>query len=312
MQDGLTIGSRGSPLALWQAEAVKRALAAAHEELPADRIRIEIIRTSGDRIQDRLLREAGGKGLFTKEIEEALLAGSIDCAVHSAKDMPTELPQGLTLAAFLPREDPRDALIAEPGMTLEALPQGARVGTASLRRQAQLLRLRPDLEIVPLRGNVGTRIEKIRRGEAAATVMALAGLKRLELAAQASALLDPDVMLPAPAQGAVCVESRSDDRRMAWLLAKIADRETEIAATAERAFLAALEGSCRTPIAALARLEGEILHLEGRLLSPDGRTCFATRRQGPAEQAASLGWEAGLALRAEAGEEFFRAIVEAS
>lgn len=312
MQGGLTIGSRGSPLALWQAEAVKHALCDAHAGLTADGVRIEVIRTSGDRIQDRLLREAGGKGLFTKEIEEALLDGRIDCAVHSAKDMPTELPRGLTLAAFLPREDPRDALIAADAASVAELPPGARVGTASLRRQAQLLRLRPDLEIVPLRGNVGTRIEKIRRGEAEATLMALAGLKRLGLAAEASALLDPEIMLPAPAQGAVCVEIRSDDRRMAELLSAIADQQAAIAATAERAFLAALEGSCRTPIAALARLDRNTLYLEGRLLSPDGRTCFAARREGAADQAASLGREMGLALRAQAGEDFFQAILAAS
>jgi len=312
MQDELIIGSRGSPLALWQAEAVKRAMSTADAGLRADRLRIEVIRTSGDRIQDRLLREAGGKGLFTKEIEEALLAGRIDCAVHSAKDMPTELPDGLTLTAFLPREDPRDALIAADATSLAELSSGARIGTASLRRQAQLLGRRPDLDIVPLRGNVGTRIEKIKRGEAEATVMALAGLKRLGLAAEVSAVLDVDVMLPAPAQGAVCVEIRSDDRRMAELLARISDRETALAATAERAFLAALEGSCRTPIAALAQLEGDVLRLEGRLLSPDGRTCFAVRREGAAEQGASLGREAGLALRAEAGEDFFQAILAAS
>jgi len=311
MQQSLTIGSRGSPLALWQAETVKRVLCEAHPQLAPGQVTIEVIRTSGDRVQDRLLREAGGKGLFTKEIEEALIDGRIDCAVHSTKDMPTELPPGLILAAFLPREDPRDALIGGEAASIADLPKGTRIGTASLRRQAQLLRLRPDLEIVPLRGNVGTRIDKIKRGEAAATLMALAGLKRLGLEADISAVLDSEALLPAPAQGAVCIEVREDDADMVELLQPITDRETTMAIAAERAFLAALEGSCRTPIAALAQLDEEGLRFRGRLLSPDGKACFEIERRGEPNEAAALGRQAGHALRDEAGEAFFRAILEA-
>jgi len=311
MQAELTIGTRGSPLALWQAHTVKAALLAADPGLPEDGVAISVIKTSGDRIQDRLLRDIGGKGLFTKEIEQALLDGRIDCAVHSAKDMPTELPEGLALMAFLPREDPRDALIARTAGSLAALPQGARIGTASLRRQAQLLRLRPDLSVEPMRGNLRTRIDKVRRGDVEATLMAHAGLRRLDCAGEAAAVLDCESILPAPAQGAICIEARQADERMAGRLAEIDHNETAIAVSAERAFLAALEGSCRTPIAALAELEADCLRLRGRLLSPDGRSCFETAREGAADDAAALGRAAGEALRAEAGERFFREILAA-
>jgi len=312
VQETLTIGSRGSPLALWQANAVRAALLAAHPDLAPERVAVEAIKTSGDKIQDRLLREAGGKGLFTKEIEEALLDGRIDLAVHSSKDMPTDLPGGLVLAAFLEREDPRDALIAAEAESIEALSQGARVGTGSLRRQAQLLARRPDLAVTPLRGNVQTRLDKIARGEADATLMAYAGLKRLKIADAARAVLAVDEIMPAPAQGAVCIESRADDAAMRERLAAIDHRETAIAVTAERALLAALEGSCRTPIAALAEIDGERLSIRGRLIAPDGRACFETMREGSVGEADAVGRAAGEALRGDAGERFFREILDAS
>jgi hydroxymethylbilane synthase len=247
-QSGLRIGTRGSPLALAQAHMTRAALAAA-QGVAEDAIEIVTIRTSGDRIQDRPLAEAGGKGLFTKEIEEALLAGIVDLAVHSAKDMPTVLPGGLMLAACLPREDVRDAFISRGAPSLRELPQAAVVGTASLRRQAMVKRLRPDVSVVPLRGNVETRIRKLEAGEVDATLLALAGLKRLGLADKATALLDVQEFLPAVGQGAITIEARSDDARIRELLARIDHADTSTALACERAFLAVLDGSCRTPIA---------------------------------------------------------------
>src|SRR5258705_58996 len=265
----IRIGTRGSPLALAQARMTRAALAAA---LGASEEAIEIvmIRTSGDRIQDRPLSEAGGKGLFTKEIEEALLAGTIDLAVHSAKDMPTVLPDGLILAACLPREDVRDAFISRKAATLGDLPQGAVVGTASLRRQAMVKRLRPDVSVVPLRGNVETRLRKLEAGEVDATLLALAGLKRLGLADKATALLDAQEFLPAVGQGAITIEARIDDARTRELLAKIDHADTSVALDCERAFLAVLDGSCRTPIAGHATLQGDTLNFRGMILRPDG------------------------------------------
>ncbi len=308
MQQRLRIGTRGSPLALWQAETVRDALLAAHPALAPDGIEIVVIRTTGDRIRDRPLTELGGKGLFTKEIEAALGAGRIDCAVHSAKDMPTELPAGLVLGACLERADPRDALIARQGESLATLPRGAVMGTASLRRRAQCLALRPDLVMVPLRGNVGTRLEKLSRGEVDATLLALAGLTRLGRAEAASAVLSLEEMLPAPAQGAIAIEIRRDDARTAGLVAALDHAPTTVAVTAERAFLAALEGSCRTPIAAFAETEGGALYLRGRILAPDGSACHAIAREGPAAEAAALGAAAGAALRREVGEDFLARI----
>src|SRR5689334_18877765 len=235
----------------------------------AGEIEIVTIRTSGDRIQDRPLAEAGGKGLFVKEIEEALLTGAIDLAVHSAKDMPTVLPDGLMLAACLPREDVRDAFISRKAASLRDLPHGAVVGTASLRRQAMVRRLRPDVSVVPLRGNVETRLKKLDAGEVDATLLALAGLKRLGLADKATALLEPDEFLPAVGQGAITIEARHDDARTRALLAAIDHADTSVALAAERAFLAVLDGSCRTPIAGHALVTGERVSFRGLILRPD-------------------------------------------
>ncbi|MEW6255420.1 MAG: hydroxymethylbilane synthase [Pseudomonadota bacterium] len=295
----LAIGTRGSPLALWQAHAVRDALAAAFGR-PAESIAVEVIRTSGDRIQDRPLSEAGGKGLFTKEIEEALLEGRIDLAVHSAKDVATALPEGLHLAGFLPRADVRDALILGAGASLDDLPAGARVGTASLRREAQLRRLRPDLDVALLRGNVHTRLSKVRGGEFHGTLLALAGLTRLGLAKEASAILPVDDFLPAVGQGAVAIECRIADPATNEAIARIACRATGIALAAERAFLAALDGSCRTPIAGLASVEGERVRLRGQLLSPDGRDAAEIDETAGIADAAVLGVHCGARLRGSA------------
>jgi hydroxymethylbilane synthase len=300
----LRIGTRGSPLALAQAKEVQLRLAAAHPDLPP--AEIAVIRTTGDRVQDRKLEEIGGKGLFTKEIEEALIAGTIDLAVHSMKDMPTVLPPGLIIGCLLPREDPRDALFSSHATSLAALPPGARIGTSALRRQAQILALRPDLKIHLLRGNVGTRLAKLAAGEVDATLLALAGLKRLGLAETATAILSPEEMLPAVAQGAIGVEIRADDERVAGLLAPISDAATTEQVAAERACLAALDGSCRTPIAALAEHEGGILRLRALIALPDGSAVHRQDRRGPARQAVDLGRAVGEALRAAAGPAFAR------
>ncbi len=261
----LRLGSRGSPLALAQAEWCAAALAEAHG-LDPEAVAIEVIRTTGDRIQDRPLSEAGGKGLFTKEIEEALAAGAIDLAVHSSKDMPTMLPAGLVLTAFLPREDARDAFVSRRASTIAALAAGATVGTASLRRQAMVRRLRPDLKVVPLRGNVETRLRRIDEGVADATLLALAGLKRLGLAAAATAVLEIDDFLPAVGQGAIGIETRADDHRTRALLEPINHHETALALAAERAFLGTLDGSCRAPIAGHATVMAGQVRFRGMIL----------------------------------------------
>lgn len=303
----LRIGTRGSPLALAQAEQTRSRLGAAHPELAAPgAIEIVVIRTSGDRIQDRTLAEAGGKGLFTKEIEDALAAESIDLAVHSMKDVPTWLPEGLEISCILPREDPRDAWFSASGAGLDELPAGAVVGTASLRRQAQVLRRRPDLSVVPLRGNVGTRLEKLGRGEVAATMLALAGLNRLGLADRLSAVLDADAMLPAVAQGAIGIEIRSADAATRALLAPLHCRVSGLRVTAERALLAVLDGSCRTPIAALATIDaGDRLTLRGLVLRPDGSEWFEAERDGAAVEAEAIGRSAGEELRCRLPADFF-------
>jgi hydroxymethylbilane synthase len=304
----LRIGSRGSPLALAQVEIVKARLAGAWPEL-AERgaVAVEIIRTSGDRIQDRPLSEAGGKGLFTKEIEEALLAGTIDLAVHSMKDMPTAIPDGLEIACLLPREDPRDALIAGVA-SLADLPPGAVVGTSSLRRKAQLLARRRDLKVVDFRGNVDTRLRKLERGEVQATLLALAGLKRLGLEGKASAVLAAEDMLPAVAQGAIGIETRIGDTRLRDLLAPLNHPPTARAVTAERALLEVLDGSCRTPIAALAvgRTFGR-LRLDALIARTDGSLVLRTAREGPEADAAEMGRDAGEELRRDGGPDFFHA-----
>jgi hydroxymethylbilane synthase len=301
----IRIGTRGSPLALAQAREVQLRLEAAHGPR---RLAFEVhaIKTTGDRIQDRPLADAGGKGLFTKEIEEALLAGAVDIAVHSMKDMPTALPHGLTLTAFLPREDVRDALISGKAQALSDLPGGAVVATSSLRRAAQVRHLRPDIRVVSMRGNVETRLRKLADGEADATLLALAGLNRLGLSDRAAAPVPVDEMLPAVAQGAIGVEIRAGDAAMAEVLAPINHQPTALAVTAERAFLARLEGSCRMPIAALAALADGQFSFRGTILSPDGRRCYRTRRDGPPEAALRLAEEAAGELLAAAGPELLR------
>ncbi len=300
----LRIGTRGSPLALAQASETRARLMAAHG-LPQEAFAIEAMTTSGDRIQDRPLSEAGGKGLFTKEIEEALLDGRIDIAVHSSKDMPTVLPEGLVLSAFLPREDPRDAFIGKAAKSIMDLPQGATVGSSSLRRQALILRMRPDLKVITFRGNVQTRLRKLEEGVADGTILAEAGLKRLGLEDVATHLMPLDDFPPAPGQGAICIESRAGDTRVEALLAAINDRPTEQALACERAFLAALDGSCRTPIAGHAVVEGGRLSFEGLILSPDGRKSHAVSASGAAADATTIGREAGEKVRGEAGPQFF-------
>jgi hydroxymethylbilane synthase len=300
----LRIGTRGSPLALAQAGMVRDRLAAAHGLAP-DRIEIRTIRTTGDTIRDRPLTEAGGKGLFTKEIEEALAGGAIDLAVHSAKDMPTMLPAGLIIAAVLPREDPRDVFISRKAGTLRALPQGAVVGTASLRRQALVRRLRPDLAVVPLRGNVETRLRKLDAGDVDATLLALAGLKRLGLADAATELLAADDFIPAVGQGIIAIEARENDTGTRTRLAAIDHADSMTVLIAERAFLAELDGSCRTPIAGHAVIAGGRLHFNGLIAKPDGSTCLLAERDGAASDAAGLGADAGRELKHRAGPNFF-------
>jgi hydroxymethylbilane synthase len=300
----LRIGTRGSPLALAQAEETRARLVARHG-LDADRIAIRPIRTSGDRIQDRALSQAGGKGLFTKEIEQALLDGEVDLAVHSAKDMPTRLPDGLLIATCLEREDVRDALIARGGATLRTLPPGASVGTASLRRQALVKRLRPDCVTPLLRGNVETRLRKIEEGAADATLLALAGLKRLGLEAHATEILPAESFLPAVGQGAIAIETREDDARTRALVEAVGHAETEAAVALERAFLAELDGSCRTPIAGHASVFEGAVAFRGLILKPDGSEAHETTRWGPVEQALALGRSAGEELKAKGGPSFF-------
>ena len=288
----LTLGARGSPLALAQANEARRRLAEAHG-WDIERIALKVIRTTGDVIQDRPLAEAGGKGLFTKEIDAALIAGAIDAAVHSAKDLPSLAPDGVVIAAYLPREDVRDALVSAMADTIEGLPQGATFGAASLRRQAQALRLRPDLRPSLLRGNVETRLAKAELGAVGATLLALAGLKRLGLGHRARAVLEIDAFLPAPGQGAIALTARGGDPRALEALNAVSDGETAAALTAERAFLAELEGSCRTPIAGLARLEGGRLRLRGEVLRTDGSERFDIDAEGAAADAERLGRDAG-------------------
>jgi len=300
----LRIGSRGSPLALVQAREVQRHLAVA-AGVDAGRIEITVIRTTGDVVQDRPLADAGGKGLFTKEIEEALLAGKIDLAVHSSKDLPTVLPPGLTLAGFLPREDARDAFISHKAKTLSELAPGAVVGTASPRRQALVKRLRPDVTVVTLRGNVETRLRKLDVGEVDATLLAVAGLKRLGLLAAATAILDPDAFIPAVGQGAIGIETRAADAKTRALVALIDDADTATAVAAERAFLAVLDGSCRTPIGGHATVGGGSVHFRGIIVKPDGSEAFEVWREGRSDAAIELGADAGRELRDRASADFF-------
>ena len=302
MSAPLRIGTRASPLARAQAALVRDLLVGMGASEAADIIDIT---TSGDRIQDRTLAEAGGKGLFTKEIDQALLDGGIDLAVHSMKDVPTWLPDGLALPCMLEREDPRDAFISEAAPSLAELATGAVVGTASLRRQAQVLKLRPDLIVVPFRGNVQTRLRKLGEGEADATLLALAGLNRLGLAHVATQVIEVDDMLPAVGQGAIGIVCRGGDDHVLEALAPLNHARTLERVTAERALLEVLDGSCRTPIAALADVDpGGAMHLKGMIASPDGARVYETERRGPAADADAMGRDAGNELLRLAGPGF--------
>jgi hydroxymethylbilane synthase len=300
----IRIGTRGSKLALAQAHEVRDRLAAAHG-IEAAGFEIVVITTTGDRVRDRPLAEIGGKGLFTKEIEEALFEQRIDMAVHSMKDMPAALPAGLAIACLLPREDPRDAFLSPLAGDLTGLPHGARIGSSSVRRAAQVRRLRPDLEVVAFRGNVDTRLAKLAAGEVAATFLACAGLNRLGLSDRITSPVPIDIMLPAVAQGAVGIEIRNDDERTAGLIAAINDQATAVTVAAERAFLAALDGSCRTPLAGHAVLAEGRVKFRGQALSRDGSAVFETTRKGLADEAAALGKDAGQEIKAAAGSALF-------
>ncbi len=301
----IRIGTRGSPLALAQAHETRRRLAAALA-LPEAAIAIVTIRTSGDRIVDRPLSEVGGKGLFTKEIDDAMLAGEIDIAVHSAKDLPTALPDGIALAAALPREDTRDALLSSKAARIEDLPEGAVLGTSSLRRRAMALRLRPDLRVVDFRGNVETRIRKLEDGVADATILAMAGLNRLGLAGRAAGAIDAPGWLPAVAQGTIAITARTGDDASRERLARIDDAPTSVTLGAERAFLAVLDGSCRTPIGGLATLGADgTLTIRGVIVRPDGSEAHEASRTGPAADAIALGAAVGDELHRRGGPGFF-------
>lgn len=303
-QRPLTIGTRGSPLALAQARTVAALIPMARPGTDAPIIKP--MRTAGDVLVDKPLAAFGGKGLFTRELDDALFAGTVDLAVHSMKDVPTALPAGIVIAAVLPREDVRDVFVTVDRAPFAALAPGARVGTSSLRRRSQVLAMRPDLSVVEFRGNVNTRIEKIRHGVADATILARAGLNRLGIAAdELGVTLDVADMLPAPAQGAIGVACRESDEALRLALAKLNDPDTHHAIACERALLAALDGSCRTPIAAFAREEEGGLVLDALIAEPDGRAIFRTRRIGRAMDAEAMGFDAGAELRGRAGADFF-------
>jgi hydroxymethylbilane synthase len=300
----LKIGTRGSPLALAQAHETRARLMAAFD-LPEEAFAIVVIKVTGDAILDRPLKEIGGKGLFTREIEEALLDGTIDIAVHSMKDMPVLQPGGLLLDTYLPREDVRDAFVAQDAATLKDLPEGARVGSSSLRRRAQLLNAFPHLEVVEFRGNVQTRLKKLADGVASATFLAQAGLNRLGMAHVARGAISPDDMLPAVAQGAIGIERRADDTNTAAMLEAIHHTETGQRLAAERAFLATLDGSCETPIAGLAELKGTTLRLRGEVLRPDGSEKIADDRSAPIADAPEMARDMAQTLLKQAGPGFF-------
>lgn len=311
MQRPIRIGSRGSKLALVQARMVQRQLADVHQVKEADfevQLPIQVIKTSGDKIQDQPLNAIGGKGLFTKEIEEAMLSDDIDIAVHSMKDMPTVLPDGLALDCMLEREDPRDAFISQVASSLNDLPEGATVGSTSLRRQAQILARRPDLKVVTYRGNVDTRLKKLKAGEVDATLLAMAGLNRMGLQNEVTRALPLAEMIPAPAQGVIGIERRADDTRIRDLIAPLDYLPSRLAAEAERAALLVLDGSCRTPIGVHGYFEGDEMHLHALVLMPDGTEAHQTEVAATVtsvEEAHALGKDVGLTLREQAGQAFF-------
>lgn len=298
------IGTRGSPLALAQAHETRDRLMAAHG-LPSEMFEIVVLSTMGDRITDRSLSQIGGKGLFTQELEDMLLSGGLDFAVHSSKDMPTKLPDGLFLSAYLPREDARDAFIGRTAAKLMDLPQGATIGSSSLRRQALIKRLRPDINVITYRGLVDTRLRKLAEGQVDATLLAFAGLKRLGKDDVPTEILDPEIFPPAPAQGAICIESRIGDDRINGLLEAINDPRTHEAVTCERAFLSTLDGSCRTPIAGYAVSDGDTIRFSGMILTPDGSQHFRVATEGKAVDAEQLGAKAGDDIRLDGGPDFF-------
>lgn len=300
----LKIGTRGSPLALWQAHETRRCLMEAFG-LPEAAFEIVVIKVTGDQIQDKALREIGGKGLFTREIEEALLDGGIDIAVHSMKDMPVLQPEGLVLDCYLERADVRDAFVSPHYGSISELPQGATVGSSSLRRRAQLALRRPDLNLVEFRGNVQTRMRKLADRVADATFLAMAGLTRLGMLEVVRSAIEPEEMLPAVAQGAIGVERRSADDRVAAMLARVHHGETGLRLAAERSFLARLDGSCETPIAGLAVIEGDQLWLRGEILRPDGSASLSGERRGPVGDGAAMGRDLAEELLAKAGPGFF-------
>ena len=308
----LRIGTRGSPLALAQAHEVRDRLCAAHADLEPDAIEIVVIKTSGDTFLDVALKTIGGKGLFTKEIEQALQDGRIDMAVHSMKDVPTQRQPGLALSAILPREDVRDVFLSRKYASLSALPDRATVGTASLRRQAQLRRLRPDLHIVMFRGNIQTRMKKLEVGEADATLLAAAGLRRMDALDQATEILEPETMLPAIAQGAIGIETRADDNATVAAVSALNDGPTALRVETERAFLAGVDGNCTTPIAGLAEIsaDGTTVDLRVELLLPDGSEAFDDRQSCPSTDGPALGAELATVIRAKAGPDFFARLAE--
>ncbi|PPR14007.1 MAG: Porphobilinogen deaminase [Alphaproteobacteria bacterium MarineAlpha12_Bin1] len=301
----IKIGTRGSPLALAQANQVRNLLIKNNPQIPEPVIKA--IKTTGDKITDRHLADLGGKGLFTKEIQIALIEGKIDVAVHSMKDVESILPKELIIDCYLPREDPRDVLIGAP--SIDALLEGARVGTASLRRRAQLLAIRPDLKILLLRGNVETRLDKLASGEVDATILALAGLKRLKRTDVVGTVLEPDLFLPSVGQGAIGVERRTSDLNIGKLLNSINHDKTEKCVVCERSMLAALDGTCRTPVGGLATLKGDKISLEGMLVWPDGTGIERLTRVGNKKEAHALGHSVGIELRNLAGPDFFESLL---
>ena len=300
----LRIGTRGSPLALAQAYETRERLSIAFG-LSLDSFEIVVIKTTGDKVLNRPLKEIGGKGLFTKEIEEALLQESIDIAVHSMKDMPVQQPDGLILDTFLPREDVRDAFVSRIHKSLADIPQGATVGTSSLRRKAQLMSKRPDLKIVEFRGNVQTRLKKLDDGVAECTFLAVAGLKRLKMEDIIAAPISTDEMLPAVAQGAIGIERREKDIKVATMLEAIHNSTTGLLLSAERAFLEALDGSCETPIAGLAEFKNENLRFRGEILKTDGSEVYSDEQVVSKEDATLVGIEMAHKLLSQAGNDFF-------
>jgi len=309
MPSELKIGTRGSQLALFQANWVKDELARAHPDLHAVLIKIK---TTGDKIQDAPLAKIGGKGLFVKEIEEALLQKRIDLAVHSIKDVPTEFPKGLHLSVITKREDPRDVLISRDGKRLKDLPQNAKIGTSSLRRQAQLLHFRSDVDLVPLRGNLDTRLKKLKTMNLDAIILAFAGVKRLGFDGRITEIIPPEISLPAVGQGALGIETRADDHAVEDQIRFLNDRDSFIAITAERAFLQKLEGGCQVPIAAFARIDGTTLHVDGLVGTIDGKRLIRHHVEGPIEKAESLGVELAAILLGKGAKEILDEVYQKS